>query len=420
MCFKRTLLAHYRSYRTLTALVGATIPGLVACADNPVEPERPLTKLPRPLTAGENAVIHANNGFAFELLREVAEPGKNVFVSPLSVSMTLGMALNGAAGGTFEAMRSGLRLPDLAMGEINEGYRGVRDLLFRLDPSVQIAVANSVWMQQGYTFEARFSDAIRTHFDARAQTLDFADPGAKQAINGWVKDQTRGRIESIIQEIDQGSILFLLNAVYFEGDWTVQFDPAKTRPRPFFLEGSTDPVDVPTMSEPNGRGATGSTETVQIAELPYGAEAFSMVILQPRSEGSLAGLVNSIDLAQWNAWTNGVAFDKLPVQMPTFKLEHSVLLNTPLVKMGMGMAFDSEAADFSRLTSDIETYISQVKHKTFLQVDEEGTVAAAVTSAGIQPIGVPSGIVVNRPFLLAIRERLSGTILFLGAIYDPR
>lgn len=405
--------------RTLTVLVGAMIPALVACADNPVEPERPLTKLPRPLTASENAVIHANNGFAFELLREVAEPGQNVFVSPLSVSMALGMALNGAAGETFEAVRSGLRLPDLAMDEINEGYRGLRDLLFRLDPSVEIAVANSMWMRQGYTFEARFSDAIRTYFDARAQTLDFADPGARQTINGWVKDQTRGRIESIVQEINRDIILFLLNAVYFEGDWTVRFDPAKTRPLPFFLEGSTDPVDVPTMSEPNGRGATRFTETVQIAELPYGAEAFSMVILQPRSEGSLADLVNSIDLAQWDAWTNGVAFRKLPVQMPTFKLDYGVLLNTPLVKVGMGLAFDPEAADFSRLTSDIRTYISQVKHKTFLQVDEEGTVAAAATSVGISVTSVPIGIVVNRPFLLAIRERLSGTILFLGAVYDP-
>ncbi len=406
--------------RTLTVLVGAMIPALVACADNPVEPERPLTKLPRPLTASENAVIHANNGFAFELLREVAEPGQNVFVSPLSVSMALGMALNGTAGETFEAVRSGLRLPDLAMDQINEGYRGLRDLLFRLDPSVEIGVANSMWMRQGYTFEARFSDAIRTYFDARAQTLDFADPGARQTINGWVKDQTRGRIESIVQEIDPDIILFLLNAVYFEGDWTVRFDPAKTRPLPFFLEGSTDPVDVPTMSEPNGRGATRFTETVQIAELPYGAEAFSMVILQPRSEGSLADLVNSIDLAQWDAWTNGVAFRKLPVQMPTFKLDYGVLLNTPLVKVGMGPAFNPEAADFSRLTSAIRTYISQVKHKTFLQVDEEGTVAAAATSVGISVTSVPIGIVVNRPFLLAIRERLSGTILFLGAVYDPR
>ena len=174
------------------------------------------------------------------------------------------------------------------------------------------------------------------------------------------------------------------------------------------------------MSEPNGRGATRFTETVQIAELPYGAEAFSMVILQPRSEGSLADLVNSIDLAQWDAWTNGVAFRKLPVQMPTFKLDYGVLLNTPLVKVGMGPAFNPEAADFSRLTSAIRTYISQVKHKTFLQVDEEGTVAAAATSVGISVTSVPIGIVVNRPFLLAIRERLSGTILFLGAVYDPR
>ena len=409
---------------TLTALVGATMLGFVACTSNPVGPQGPLTKLPRPLTASEDAAIHANNVFAFELLREVAEetePGRNVFVSPLSVSMALGMTLNGAAGETFEAMRSGLQLSGMAMGEINEGYRGLNDLLFTLDPSVQIAVASSVWIRQGVTFETSFFDAIRTYFDAKAQALDFADPGARETINGWVKEQTRGRIESIVQRIDRYTNLFLLNAVYFEGDWTVQFDPAKTDSRPFFLEGSTDPVYVPAMFNPNGRGATGFAKGLQIAELPYGAEAFTMVILQPRPGGGLADLVNSIDLAQWDEWTNGIEFRELPVQLPAFEQEYDALLNTPLVEMGMGAAFDPKAADFSRLTSVPETHISQVKHKTFLKVDEEGTVAAAATSVGMGPSSAgPSGIKVDRPFLLAIRERLSGTILFLGAIYDPR
>lgn len=397
-------------------------PLLGACGNSGMSLER-LDSLPRALSIQEQEVISASNDFAFRLLRQVAEEdggGMNLFISPLSISMALGMAANGTAGPTFFSIKATLGLEHQSRQEFNEGYRDLLDLLRTLDPRVELNVANSAWARLGFPIRPTFLDDVSTYFGAQAAELDFDDPGAKDVINAWVSEQTNGRIDEIVQAIKHTDILFLINAVYFLGDWRTQFDPGETRQGAFQLDEGAGSVEVPMMSEEDMplRIHYDAVRGVQVGELPYGADAFSMVIVVP-SQGGLEGLVGSLTQDDWSRWMDGLRVDTMPVVMPKYELEYEIELSDVLKALGMEIAFDPDRADFSPLTEVGGIYIDRVKHKTFLKVDEEGTEAAAATSVAVGVTSLPPTFVVDRPFLLAIRERLTGTILFLGAVYDP-
>jgi serine protease inhibitor len=406
----------------LPCLILAVTLFLSACGD-PSGPPKPLETLPRQLTVGEQQVIQASNTFSFDLLKQVraTESAENVFLSPLSASMSLGMTMNGAAGGTFDQMRSTLRFGQLSQADINASYRGLLNLLLKLDNSVEISIANSVWARKNIPFEPTFFTTVRQSFDAEARQLDFSLPSARDTINGWVKAATRDRIPTIIDRIDPLDIMFLINAIYFKGNWTTQFDKSRTRLAPFRLDNGVT-VQVQMMSAERvpirlGGDATGIT----VAELPYGRRAFNMVIVMPPPNRKLADLVASLDAATWDRWMGSLrAVEKAEVALPRFTLEYEKTLNETLKALGMVDAFDPDLADLSRLTPLSDAFISYVKQKTFVKVDEVGTEAAAVTVTGVQLTSGPPSIRVDRPFLLAIRERLSGTILFIGAIGHPR
>lgn len=404
--------------RRLALLAGAA--AVAACGD-PIGPGEKIEKLPRELTVAEQAVISASNRFAFELLREVRarEDEPNIFLSPLSASMALGMTLNGANGATFDGMRRALGFEGLSQAEINESYRGLMRLLLGLDARVEMHIANATWARRGFPFEPAFFETVRQYFDARAQELDFDDPGAKDVINGWVREKTGGRIPSIVDRIGPLDILFLTNAVYFKGNWTSRFDRGRTRQAPFHLE-SGQTVQVPMMSG-TVRVGVGRSGGAVIGELPYGGEAFAMIVVPAPPGGRLADLIARLDDRTWDDWMAAIRYeDEAPVELPRFELEYAAWLNDALKAMGMEIAFVPELADFSRMTPAPDAYISRVRHKTFLKVDEEGTEAAGATSVGVGITSAPAGLTVDRPFLLAIRERHSGAILFLGAIADPR
>lgn len=406
---------------------GASLWLLTACASACGDPTAPggapeiIESLPRALTVTEREIIDASNTFAFDLLREVhAREGAspNVFLSPLSASMALAMTMNGAAGETFDEMRATLGFAGLGQDEINRSYRDLTAMLLELDARVELEIANSTWARQGFPFEPAFFDAVTEWFDAEARELDFADPAAVDAINGWAADRTNGRIEKVIDRIDPLHILFLLNAVYFKGQWTDRFDPDDTRTAPFTLADGSE-IQVQRM---NGKPEAGlaRVDGVEIGELPYGGRAFVMTIVLPPRDGSLAALVAGLDAATWERWIDAVGeYHELTVGLPKVELEYETELNDALVAMGMVRAFDDRLADFSRLTPE-PAWIDFVKQNTFLRVDEEGTEAAAVTTVGIGTTSAGPMLIVDRPYLLAIRERLSGTILFLGAIGDPR
>ena len=414
----------FDSRRTPVIAASVALALLAACGDpigpdGPDGPGPPLEELPRPLSAGEAAVIERSNTFGIDLLREVleADDRTNVVLSPLSASMVLAMTLNGAAGTTLDGMRTALRLEGLSRAEINDSYRGLMRLLADLDPLVEVSVANSVWANERYSFHQAFFDAVTGHFDGSVESRDFGDPNTLGEINAWVDRSTRGLIERILQEgeLDPGLALLLLNAVYFDGRWRTGFDPEDTEPGAFTRDdGSTVTVDM--MHLTDVELPYGQTDDLAAVELPYGAGAYSMVVALPR-EGTPREVLAGMDAGGWDALIGSLEPRVLDgLALPRFVMEYDSLLNDALTDMGMGIAFTREA-DFSDLSSE-PLCMDFVRQKTFIEVDEAGTRAAAVTAVGVRPVSF-FGFLVNRPFLFAIRERLSGTILFVGVIGDP-
>ena len=390
-----------------------------ACTDSLGPGSEPITELPRALTVAEQRVIGSANTFGLDLIRQVvARDGRaNIVLSPFSASMALGMTLNGADGETFDAMRTTLGFADLSQEEINDAYHGLIGLLTELDPEVRFDVANSLWANQDVPFHAAFLEAVTQAFEARAESRDFRDPATLTAINAWVEQSTNGLIERILDELDPELALLLINAIYFDGAWTTQFDPSETNRQGFTrADGSTVQVDM--MSIGDVEFPFGSGFGYAAVELPYGGAAFSMVVIVPHEDarGFLAGL----DANTWDSVINGLNPTTVDlVRIPKFKLTYDVFLNDALKAMGMGVAF-RPGADFTRMSPlGDRMCIDFVRQKTFIEVDERGTRAAAVTAVGIRPTSF-NGLIADRPFVFAIRERLTGTILFIGLVGDPQ
>jgi serpin B len=401
-------------------ILGLLAFGAVGC-ESPSEPgpAETIDELPRPLTVLEEDVIRSSNRFGIDLLARVAaeDPNPNVVLSPLSASMALGMTLNGAVDSTFQAMSSVLGFDGMSQAEINEAYAGLIDLLDDLDPAVRFDIANAIWANEDVPFHSSFFDAVVEAFDARVEAADFGDPATLEALNGWVSEKTNGKIPKLLDQIDPQLIMLLLNAIYFDGRWTTEFDPDDTRPGTFTRpDGSEVTVDMMSLEEVDIR--LGGGDGFQMAEIPYGGGAYGMVILLPW-EGDARGLVPSLTEATWNEAVSTLAEVEADLlTLPKFKVSYDVFLNQPLADQGMAVAFGSNA-DFSGMGPNGSGYcIDFVRQKTFIEVDEAGTRAAAATVVGIGPTSF-LGMVVDRPFMFVIRERLSGTILFSGVIEDP-
>jgi len=394
----------------LTAL--ALVVFAVGCSSDPVGPPPRITALPRALTTQEQSLIQADNRLAIKLLKQVNAETRdtmpNLFISPLSVAMALAMAYNGAATTTAEAMRSTLELDGMTVAEVNEGYRSLIELLRNLDPRVHFQIANSVWYRQDYAVKQSFLDVNRDYYDAQVTPLDFLSPSAPATINAWVSQQTHG--------------LYLIDAIYFKGDWTAQFDANLTQPRPFRLEDRSY-VNVPTMARGEAQLRTALRPNATVVDLPYGGQAFSMTIVIPDDSSSVDHLVMALTAEQWDDWTGNLRDGKAELQLPKFKLTNDLGLIPTLGSLGMGIAFGCEplTADFTGIHEPSELCITEVKHKTYVDVNEEGTEAAAVTEVGVGFTCAcgPQRINIDRPFLFALRENLSGTILFMGVIRHP-
>ena len=379
-----------------------------------------ITELPRALSAGEVEVIAASNRFAFGLLGQASQPGENLFLSPLSASMALGMTMNGAAGETWNQMRDVLGFGGLAEGlsedEINAAYASLLQLLVGLDPVVETAIGNSVWTRQGFPVHADFLDAVRETFGAEVAELDFTSPSASARINEWVRAATQGRIEDIVPaEIPRAVVMYLINAIYFKGSWTFRFDPSDTRTEPFHLDdGSTRTVPLMTLRE---ELPYQENSRFQAVDLPYGGRAFSMTVLVPAPGVGVDDLAASLDAAEWKSIADGFHDTELQMFLPRFRMAWERTLNDDLAALGMVDAFDGRA-DFTRLSPVGGLWISAVKQKSWVDVNEEGTEAAAATVVAIRETSA-SVLRADRPFLFFIRERLSGTILFAGKLASP-
>jgi serine protease inhibitor len=371
------------------------------------------------------ALVAAQNRFAFELLSQLQQqaPQGNRVISPLSVSMALTLAQNGAAGSTLEAMRLSLNLQGMEVTAVNDAIAAQIAQLEAADPDTQLDLANSLWARAGgIDLKPDFIDIAEAAYRAEVQVIDFGQPSALRTINGWVNRATSGKIPAILDEIGQNDVLFLLNAVYFKGAWQSPFDPDQTREEPFYrTDGSS--VNRPLMSQ-SGNFLYAEADNFQAVNLPYGNGRLSMVVVLPKSEAALADLQTQLKADTWQQWQGQFSQRVGDLKLPRFQLEYGVTLNQPLKDLGLGLAFDPNQADFSNL-SEAATFISEVRHKSVIEVNEAGTEAAGATSIGIsvtsapiqQPL--PFEMVVNRPFFLAIQDQQSGSILFMGWVMDP-
>jgi serine protease inhibitor len=388
---------------------------LMSCSSTVVTP--PPT---RELTKSEAAIVAADNTFGLRLFRELEQEKRtaNVFISPLSISMALGMTLNGAHGETYEAMRSTLALNGLTQEEINDSYRTLIDLLESLDPQVTFEIANSIWHRPELAVRPEFIEANRRSFDAEVEGLDFDRADAKDRINAWVSAKTHEKIPTIIDEIPRDAVMYLINALYFKGSWATEFDPDATIQADFTrLDGATEPVR---LMNRTGEFKYYEDATLQAVDLPYGFDRFTMTVLLPREGVDINSVVASLDNDAWTRITSRLGTAEGTVHLPRLKLAWEESLGDWLERMGMSIAF-STRADFTGIDPKGEIMISDVRHKTFVEINEEGTEAAAVTSVEMKTTSLPREFAMrmDRPFIFAIREKTSGTIMFIGKIVDP-
>jgi serine protease inhibitor len=393
---------------------------LAACENNPAPPEAGELNL----TKKSLELLEADNAFGLDLFSEVmseTETGENVMISPLSVALALGMTLNGAATTTREAMEQALRLQGFTQEEINQGYKSIIDQLLDLDPKVIMEIANSIWYRDDFSVLEDFIHTNQEYFYAEIRSLDFSAPGAKDIINGWVSEKTHEKIREIIDEIPAQTVMYLINAIYFKGMWTFEFDPEDTGLKPFY------PAEGPSFNALAMRQETElnyyHNDLFQLVELPYGDRNFSMLVFLPSTGKSCSDILAGMDNDSWNSWTGQLAETDVLVQLPKFKFETFKLLNEYLSSMGMEIAF-TDAADFTGINPAGNLYISRVLHKTYIDVNEEGTEAAAVTAVevGFTSVGPNPGpvrFIADRPFLFAIRENSTGSILFMGRLSYP-
>jgi len=371
------------------------------------------------LSMVEQSIVSSDNSFGLKLFTRMnaVEQNKNVFMSPFSVSMALGMTMNGADGSTLDSMKMVLEHSNFTMQEINESYKNISSILTNLDPKVVIQIANSIWCRNNFHVFPAFHNDCGNYFDAEAASLDFNSPDAVQTINNWVNTKTNGKIQTILNYIPPEVVMYLINALYFKGIWTYQFDPANTADAVFTT--STGAAVTCKMMNQKSTYAYHATNQAQIIDLPYGGRLFSMTVILPAEGTGIEQFAAGITQQQWDAWISSLDSTEVELSLPKFKVEYEKKLNDELIAMGMGIAFTFNA-NFSRIANS-PLCIGEVRHKTFVEVSEEGTEAAAVTIVSIIKSCIPSNPVmsVNRPFIFAIREHQSGTILFIGKIENP-
>jgi serpin B len=403
--------------------VAAVALGVLGCSSisdpSTGTPGAALTTLPRELSANERSVLGASNAFSFALWNQInnAQKDTNIFVSPLSASFSLGMAMNGAVGKTYSDMRAGLRHNAESIAEINAGYHSLIGLLTTLDPKVTMEIANSIWYRNNFPFNAPFLDAVKNWFDATTTPLDFADATKSLAtINGWVDTKTHGKIAKILDEIHDDDVMFLINAIYFKGGWRDKFDPKLTESSTFHSVAGDQSAS---LMHREATTSYAEAATYQAVDLPCGDSAFTMTVILPKQGTSVETVAASLSSESWNALVGSLHNSKVNLALPKVKLAWERKLNDDLKALGMVTPFIANGADFTAMSPrGLDLYISLVKQKAFVDINEEGTEAAAVTVTGISVTSAPvvQQMRVDRPFIFAIRERLTGTILFMGKI----
>jgi serpin B len=372
-------------------------------------------------------VVKADTGFAVAIMRVLSkeDQGKNIFISPFSISTALAMTYNGAGGSTKEAMSRTLGIENMTLSGVNEGNLRLLESLESVDETIQLNIANSVWIRNDFATKIRqsFTNGVTTYFKSEVFTRPF-DQGTITDVNNWINGKTNQKIPKILDSIDPNEVMFLINAIYFKGDWTKKFDESATHTGGFYLsDGSTVSASFMRQSEDFGYYDSGR---FRAARFPYGRDKFAMYVFLPAKGVSLDSFVNDMTQDNLDSWFSSFRGNtKLQVELPKFKIEYGTKrLNEALTNLGMGVAFDRVKANFTGIapiSPSANLFIDFVDHKAYVDVNEKGTEAAAVTVVGIKVTSAPLTIpfIVDRPFLFVIRDDRSGAILFMGKIENP-
>ncbi len=401
-----------------TLIIISTLILCVSCETEPIEKETPKITL----TKKSAEIIEADHAFGFELFREIYKVSEeeNIMISPMSISYALGMTYNGAVGTTLDAFNDVLHFGGLTNQEVNESYKDLMDQLLNLSEEVEFALANSIWFKEGYPVLEEFIKTNEDYFSAAIREADFSDPKTLDLINGWIEEQTNDKIKDMLDQIPEDVIMYLINAIYFNANWKYEFPKEDTYEGDFYLENESE-ITVDYMVV-DGDFQYTLMDDFTAVELPYSDSSFSMVVMLPHLEGSISSLTESLNVDSWNSWFENSHRIAIRIILPKFKYKFKNLLNDPLLTLGLGVAF-SDNADFSRIVPDRKLCISRVIHQTFIDVQEEGTEAAAATIVEIKELSSPGGSYISfradHPFLYLIKENSTGAIVFMGKVGRP-
>ena len=379
---------------------------------------------PAPINLNQKAkqLVAGDNRFGLELFKQMSDTGiasKNLMISPLSVSMALSMTYNGAKNRTKEAFDNTLHFDGLTLEELNQSVKELTGALLSVDPKITLDIANSIWYKKGFVVESDFINRNKTFYSAEIQELNFGNPQSVNTINDWVDEKTNHKIEKIIDQLNPEDRMLLINAIYFKGDWRNRFNSSQTASKPFYLENGQQ-VSVQ-MMQTTGNYPYFENNMLDALEMPYGRGNFSMVVLLPKEGYKVADILTSLNSETWETWQDEfVDIDEVPVSFPKFKFRYEKSLKEVLRTLGLSEAFD-ETADFTGINKDGGLLISEVKHKTYINVDEEGTEAAAVTAVTVGTTSAGPGypFVADHPFVFIIKEKYTHAILFIGVLANP-
>jgi serine protease inhibitor len=387
------------------------------CGSKTTDPYIP----PPELSAAEKAMVASSNEFAFEIFKEIVaqETDTNIFISPLSISYALGMCYNGANGLTEDSMRQTLCYGDMTDQQINATYKTLTRTLSTIDPKVIIEIANSIWHKTGFEVEDDFINVNQQYFDSEVTEANFADPAVCDRINAWIEDKTHDKIQDMLDcPIDPMVVMYVINAIYFKGTWTYEFDKDETIEQDFYLADNS--TTLCKMMKQRNKFSNLFTDDFKAIDLPYGNAGYSMTVFLPAEGKTTADFISELSEDNWKNWLDSFSTDSVTLRLPKFKIKYGTELKDVLTILGMGIAF-SGMADFTGITRFGGIYISRVLHNTFVQVDEEGTEAAAVTVVEFRDTAFEPGkyMCVDRPFVFVIHDNYTGTILFMGRITNP-
>ncbi|HOQ01714.1 MAG TPA: serpin family protein [Acetivibrio clariflavus] len=379
--------------------------------------------MPEPITYDAEVnekFVNANAQFAADLFQKFSKDDleENVFFSPFSISMALSMAYQGADTTTKDAMAEALNYKGMTDDEINQSYRAHLDYFKKLYPQIELDVANSIWIKKNSQIKESFLNKNNEVFDAYSSFLDFSSPEACDIMNKWISDATKGKINNVIKSpIQSNIVLYLMNAIYFNGSWTDKFDITQTT-NSYFTNIKGEKELVPMMNR-TGKYKYAQTSEYRAVEIPYGSRNVSMYCILPEKD-NVNDFISQFDNNKWNEVKSKLSMrSNVRLSIPRFKIEYEPGdIIGKLTELGMGEAF-SYGADFSGI-SDNAPWIGDIKHKAVIDVNEKGTEASVITTIGMATPSIPDAFTANKPFMFVIADNVTGSILFMGKVVSVR